>query len=91
MNQLVTGWVHSLYYGITIRAGHPKPRSGSRQFAKDRKIIFASIILLYLLYTIYEADWEVRLRGDFYQDLGVPHDVAVKDLQSRFRKLYAAH
>jgi len=45
------------------------------------------VILSYLLYTIYEADWQIRRTGDFYQDLGVPHDVDDKRLTSRFRRL----
>jgi hypothetical protein len=46
------------------------------------------VIVVYLLYTIYEADYQLRLAGDFYQDLGVAHDVAEKAVQSRFRRLY---
>lgn len=45
------------------------------------------MIVVYLLYTIYEADWQLRQAGDFYQALGVPHDVGEKGIQSRFRRL----
>jgi preprotein translocase subunit Sec63 len=48
------------------------------------------VIVVYLLYTVYEADYQLRLAGDFYQDLGVAHDVAEKAVQSRFRRLYVA-
>jgi len=85
--QLVTGYLQSLYYGITIRAGEPKPQPGSTRFIKHRRAIHVAVIVFYLLYTIYEADWQLRRAGDFYQDLSVPHDVDDKALQSRFRRM----
>jgi len=84
----VTGWVQSAYYAVWIRAGEPKPQPGSRAFITHRKRIHILVILVYLLYTIYEADWQLRQAGDFYQALGLPHDVSDKGLQSRFRRLY---
>lgn len=86
--QLVTGWVQSLYYGITIRAGDPKPQPGTPRYTKHRRRIHLAVIILYLLYTIYEADYWVRLNGDFYQDLGLPVDVDEKRIKSKFRRLY---
>ncbi|KAL9028585.1 MAG: hypothetical protein Q9196_003074 [Gyalolechia fulgens] len=84
---LVTGWVQSLYYGITIRAGDPKPQPGSPRYLKHRRRIHIAVIVIYLLYTIYEADYLVRLDGDFYQDLDLPVDVDEKKIKSRFRRL----
>lgn len=44
----------------------------------------------YLLFTIYEADWELqRSGGDFYSVLGVPPDAAVRDIKKRYRQLSA--
>ena len=86
--QLVTGWVQSLYYGITIRAGDPKPQQGTPRYIKHRKRIHIAVIVIYLLYTIYEADYWIRQEGDFYQYLGVPLDVDEKKVKSRFRRLY---
>ena len=85
--QLVTGYIQTAYYAIWIRAGEPKPQPGTRQFVNDRKRIQILVILAYLLYTIYEADWQLRQAGDFYQVLGVPHAVDERGLQSRFRRL----
>lgn len=45
----------------------------------------------YLLYTLYEADWNIRRAGDFYQDLAVPHSATDRDIKSRFRRLAAVH
>ncbi|KAL8942035.1 MAG: hypothetical protein Q9216_001888 [Gyalolechia sp. 2 TL-2023] len=88
---LVTGWVQSLYYGLTIRAGDPKPQPGSPRYLKHRQRIHIAVIVIYLLYTIYEADYWVRINGDFYQDLNLPVDVDEKKIKSRFRRLAAIH
>lgn len=85
--KLATGWLQYLYYGITIRAGDPKPAPGSVKYIKHQRNIFILVIAAYLFYTIYEADWVIRRQGDYYQDLGVPQSVDEKALQSRFRKL----
>lgn len=84
---LVTGWAHSIYYRITLRAGDPAPQPGTPLFIKHRKIIYCSFIGIYLLYCIYEADWKLQQDGTFYQDLGVQVDVGEKTLQKTLRKL----
>ncbi|TKA76740.1 hypothetical protein B0A49_02710 [Cryomyces minteri] len=88
---LATGWIQSIYYGIAIRAGDPKPQPGSPKFIRDQRMIHIAVILAYLLYTVYEADWQIRRAGDFYQALGVSPDVDDKALQSRFRRLTVLH
>ncbi|KAI9665316.1 MAG: hypothetical protein M1831_001753 [Alyxoria varia] len=45
------------------------------------------MLALYLVYTIYEAHWEIRRAGDLYATLGLPHDADTKAIQSRSRKL----
>lgn len=86
--QLVSGWIQTVYYGITIRAGDPKPQPGSPRYLKHRRIIQSTVILAYLLYTIYEADYWIRQNADFYQILGLPLDADEKRIKSRFRRLY---
>ncbi|KUJ18028.1 membrane associated DnaJ chaperone-like protein [Mollisia scopiformis] len=88
---LVTGWVQSVYYGITIRAGDPKPQPGSPRFLLHRRRIHIIVVSAYLLYTIYEADWDIRRASDYYQDLGIPHNASDRDIKSRFRRLAAIH
>lgn len=85
--QLVTGYAQSILYTILIRAGDPKPQPGSPRYIRDRKRIHVLVILLYLLYTVYEADWQLRRAGDFYSLLGVPHDCGDKAINSKFRRL----
>ncbi|RDL38952.1 uncharacterized protein BP5553_03292 [Venustampulla echinocandica] len=88
---LVTGWLQSVYYGITIRAGDPKPQPGSPRYNLHRRRIHILVVSFYLLYTIYEADWEIRRASDFYQDLGIPHNASERDVKSRFRRLAATY
>jgi propanediol dehydratase large subunit len=48
-----------------------------------------TVILAYLLYTLYEADYLVRQSGDFYTDMGLSPGAEEKAIKSRFRRLYA--
>jgi hypothetical protein len=48
-------------------------------------------VTAYLLYTIYEADYELRLQSSFYTDLGVPFSSTDREIKSRFRRLAALH
>ncbi|KAH6845142.1 hypothetical protein B0I37DRAFT_177421 [Chaetomium sp. MPI-CAGE-AT-0009] len=88
---LVTGWTQSLYYSITIRAGDPKPQPGTPRWAEHRRRIHIAVVTLYLLYTIYEADYELQRAGSYYTDLGVPLDATEREIKSRFRRLAALH
>lgn len=45
------------------------------------------VVIAYLLYTLFEADYWVRQDGDFYQALGVTPDVDERAIKSRFRRL----
>ncbi|KAK0643070.1 hypothetical protein B0T16DRAFT_354458 [Cercophora newfieldiana] len=88
---LVTGWAQSLYYGIAIRAGDPKPQPGTPRFAEHRRRIHILVVSLYLLYTIYEADYELQRSSSFYADLGVPLSATEREIKSRFRRLAALY
>lgn len=85
--QLITGYAQTALYAIFIRAGDPKPAPGSARWIRDRRHIQITVILAYLLYTIYEADYQLQRASDFYTLLGVPHDVDERALQSKFRRL----
>jgi hypothetical protein len=85
--QLVTGWAQTAFYAIWIRAGDPKPQPGTKTFVQHRKRINILVIVAYLLYTIYEADFQLRTAGNLYQDLGVGLDVNDRGINSRFRRL----
>lgn len=87
----MTSWVQTIYYGLTIRAGDPKPRPGSPQHAAHRRIIQILVVTFYLLYTIYEADHDLREQSHYYADLRLGFDATDKDIKSRFRRLAAVH
>lgn len=88
---MVSGWLQTIYYGITIRAGDPKPQPGSPRYQLHRRRIQIAVILIYLLYTVYETDYWIRQSGDFYQDLGLSLDSDERKIKSRFRRLAALH
>ncbi|MCJ1317902.1 hypothetical protein MMC15_003229 [Xylographa vitiligo] len=88
---LVTGWIQSIYYGFSIRAGDPKPQPGSPRYVKHRQRILFIVIVTYLLYTIYEVDDQLRRQGSFYESLGVAHDAGDRAIKSGFRRLAAKH
>ncbi|KAH7026126.1 membrane associated DnaJ chaperone-like protein [Microdochium trichocladiopsis] len=88
---LITGWVQTIYYGVTIRAGEPKPTPGTPRYNEHRRRIYILVVSCYLLYTVYEADWVLQRAGTFYSDLGVPVDASEKEIKSRFRRLAAMH
>jgi hypothetical protein len=46
------------------------------------------VIVAYLAYTIYEADWSLQRASNFYRDLAVPLDADERKIQAQFRKLY---
>nr|POE59109.1 chaperone protein dnaj [Quercus suber] len=75
------------YLILLIRAGDPKPAPGTARFNHDRRRILIFVIVAYLGYTIYEADYQLRQAGDFYSLLGVPYTASERDIQSRFRRL----
>ncbi|KAF7545702.1 hypothetical protein G7Z17_g8977 [Cylindrodendrum hubeiense] len=88
---LATSWIQTLYYGITIRAGDPKPAPGSARFNTHRRVIHILVIATYLLYTIYEADYDQRREPSYYADLGVSFTSHDREIKSRFRRLAALH
>ncbi|EOD48047.1 Heat shock protein [Neofusicoccum parvum] len=87
----VVGYIQSFLYALLIRAGDPRPQPGSPKFIRHRKAIHALVIVAYLFYTVYEADWELRRARDFYQLLGVPVDASERAIKQKFRRLTVLH
>ncbi|KAL4897442.1 hypothetical protein BDV59DRAFT_167741 [Aspergillus ambiguus] len=86
-----TSIVQNIYYGITIRAGDPRPQPPSPRYARHRRRIFILVVTSYLLYTLYEAFHRVQVEGDFYRALGVSPLADDRTIKSRFRRLAAQH
>ncbi|RAL04341.1 J domain-containing protein [Aspergillus ibericus CBS 121593] len=87
----VTSIVQSVYYGITIRAGDPRPQPGTPRYAQHRRRIYILVVTSYLLYTLYETFHRVQVAGDFYRALGVSPLADERSIKSRFRRLAAQH
>lgn len=83
--------MQTIYYGIVIRAGDPKPRPGTARYAEHRRRIHILVVSAYLLYTIFEADREIRQAGSFYSDLGLTPAATEREVKSRFRRLAALY
>ncbi|CBX97677.1 hypothetical protein IAQ61_001111 [Plenodomus lingam] len=84
---LAAGWTQTILYSIFIRAGDPKPQSGSVRFANDRRKILLVIYAAYFAFTVYETDWNLQRSSNAYNTLGVPIDVDEGGINSRFRRL----
>lgn len=89
--QYVTSILQNVYYGITIRAGEPRPQPPSPRYARHRRRIFILVVTSYLLYTLYETFHQVQVTGDFYRALGVSPLADERTIKSRFRRLAAQH
>lgn len=89
--QYVTSILQNVYYGITIRAGEPRPQPPSPRYARHRRRIFILVVTSYLLYTLYETFHQVQVTGDFYRVLGVSPLADERTIKSRFRRLAAQH
>ena len=90
-SQIASSFLQNLYYGFTIRAGDPKPTPGTPKHAEHRRRIHILVVTAYLLYTIYEADYDLRRASSFYVELGVSLSASDRDIKSRFRRLAALH
>ncbi|PHH62482.1 hypothetical protein CDD81_7129 [Ophiocordyceps australis] len=88
---LVTSWVQAIYYAVVIRAGDPKPAPGSARHEYHQRIIKILVVAAYLVYSVYEADYELRAAPTFYQELSLPVTASERDIKSRFRRLAALH
>ncbi|KAL5334838.1 hypothetical protein BJX70DRAFT_402137 [Aspergillus crustosus] len=86
-----TDTVLYVYYGITFRAGDPKPQPGNPRYARDRRRVFIAIVTIYLLYNLFEAYQNIQKAGNFYEALGVSPLSDERTIKSRFRRLAAQH
>ncbi|KAL4945943.1 hypothetical protein BDV06DRAFT_174463 [Aspergillus oleicola] len=86
-----TNTLQYVYYGITIRAGEPKPQPGSPRYNRDRRRIFIFVVTAYLLYNLYEVYSKIRTEGSFYDVLSVSPLSDERAIKARFRRLAAQH
>lgn len=84
--------VQSIYYKITISAGQPHPQPGTPQHARDYRRIRVLVLCLYLLYTLTQSLYDIKLAGDFYTLLSLsPSTATDKEIKTRVRRLAARY
>ncbi|KAI0019369.1 hypothetical protein F4780DRAFT_747404 [Xylariomycetidae sp. FL0641] len=88
---LVTGWIQTIYYGLAIRAGDPKPAPGTPRHAAHRRRIYVLVVCAYLGYTLYEAAHDLQRAGNYYGDLSLAPGASDREVKARFRRLAALH
>ncbi|OAP64496.1 hypothetical protein AYL99_00468 [Fonsecaea erecta] len=86
-----TSFLQALYYRLTIPAGQSHPQFGDPLFVRHNRRIRVLVLSLYLLYTLAQALYDIRLAGDFYTLLGVTPWSTEREVKSRFRKLAAKY
>jgi len=85
-----TNILQNVFYRVTIRAGQPHPQPGTQQYARDHRRIRVVVLCLYLVYTLAQSLYDVKLAGDFYTLLSVdPYRTTDKEIKSRLRRLAA--
>ncbi|KAK5075881.1 hypothetical protein LTR70_002658 [Exophiala xenobiotica] len=87
---LGTQVLQNIYYRITISAGVAHPQPGTSIYARDHRRIRVLVLSLYLLYTLAQSLYDVKIAGDFYTLLSVdPHHTTEKEIKTRLRRLAA--
>lgn len=87
-----TQLIQSLYYKITIPVGQPHPQPGTAPYARDYRRIRVLVLCLYLIYTLTQSLYDIKLTGDFYTLLSLsPYTTTDKEIKTRVRRLAARH
>ena len=84
-----TSFIQTLYYKLTIRAGEPTPQPGTHLYAYHHRRVRTFVLCLYLLYTLAQGLYDIRLAGDFYSVLDVTPYSTEREVKARFRRLAA--
>ncbi|ERF70021.1 hypothetical protein EPUS_03573 [Endocarpon pusillum Z07020] len=86
---LATSLLQGLFYSLTTRAGSPRPQQGQPLYAYHRRRIHIFVLSLYLLYTLVQTLYDIRIAGDFYTALGVNPTSPDREIKAKFRRLAA--
>ena len=89
---IASSFIQNIYYKVTLPAGTPPPQPGTSRFARDHRRIRLLVLTLYLLYTLAQALYDVKIAGDFYTILGLnPYTTNEREIRSKFRRLAAKY
>lgn len=87
--QQATRILQSLYYRVTYPAGRRHPQPGEPLYAYHHRRIRGFVLCLYLVYTVAQVLYDIRLAGDFYTALGVSPNSSEREVKTKFRRLAA--
>ena len=87
--QFATSLLQTFFYRLTIRSGTRIPQPGQPLHTYHRRRIHILVLSLYLLYTLVQTLYDIRLGGDFYTILGVSPDAPDREVKAKFRRLAA--
>jgi curved DNA-binding protein CbpA len=87
--QYATGLLQSFWYKLTVPVGQTAPRPGSPLYAYHHRRIRVFVLCLYLLYTLAQSLYDIKLAGDFYTALGVSPASSEREVKNKFRRLAA--
>lgn len=89
ISQQATRILQSLYYRVTYPAGRRHPQPGEPLYAYHHRRIRVLVLCLYLVYTVAQVLYDIKLAGDFYTALGVSPNSSEREVKSKFRRLAA--
>lgn len=84
-----TSFLQTLYYKLTIRVGEPIPQPGTALYASHHRRIRVFVLCLYLIYTLFQGLYDIKLARDFYSALDVTPYTTDREVKARFRRLAA--
>lgn len=89
ISKQATRILQSLYYRITYPAGRRHPQPGEPLYAYHHRRIRVLVLCLYLVYTVAQVLYDIKLAGDFYTALGVSPNSPEREVKAKFRRLAA--
>jgi DnaJ domain len=87
--QFLTSILQTVFYNLTTRAGSARPQPGQPLYAYHRRRIHIFVLSLYLLYTLVQTLYDIRLAQDFYTILAVSPTSPDREIKGKFRRLAA--
>lgn len=84
-----TRLLQGFYYRATYPAGRRHPQPGEPLYAYHHRRIRILVLCLYLVYTVAQVLYDIKLEGDFYTALGVSPNSPEREIKARFRRLAA--
>ncbi|RMZ89633.1 hypothetical protein DV736_g3136, partial [Chaetothyriales sp. CBS 134916] len=86
-----TSLLQGLYYRLVLPAGTSPPHPSTPQFAAHHRRIRTLVLTLYLVYTLVQSLYDIKIAGDFYTILAVTPTSSDREIKAKFRRLAAKY